>query len=55
VPELLRGPLWDWTNTDLALMLLGTTVALVVVAQLFWRWSERRAWRNGKLEENAGV
>jgi len=55
VPELLRGPLWEWSNADLALMLLGTTVALVVVAQLFWRWSERRAWRNGKLEENAGV
>ena len=55
VPELLRGPLWEWTNTDLALMLLATTVALVIFAQFFWRWSERRAWRNGKLEENAGV
>jgi ABC-2 type transport system permease protein len=55
VPDLLRGPLWGWTNADLALMLLGTTAALVVFAQVFWRWSERRAWRNGKLEENAGV
>jgi len=54
-PEELRGPLSDWNNSELALMLLGTTVVLVVVAQLFWRWSERRAWRNGNLEENAGV
>jgi ABC-2 type transport system permease protein len=55
VPELLRGPLWGWSNGELALMLLGTTAVLVVFAQVFWRWSERRAWRNGKLEENAGV
>ncbi len=55
LPEQLRGPLAEWGNGELALMLLGTTVVLVVLAQLFWRWSERRAWRNGKLEENAGV
>jgi ABC-2 type transport system permease protein len=36
-------------------MLAATTTALVLLAQLFWRWSERRAWRNGNLEENAGV
>jgi ABC-2 type transport system permease protein len=53
--ERLRGPLTDWSNDGLALMLLATTGGLVVVAQLFWQWSERRAWRNGKLEENAGV
>jgi ABC-2 type transport system permease protein len=55
LPEQLRGPLADWSNGDLALMLLATTTALVVFAQVFWRWNERRAWRNGKLEENAGV
>jgi ABC-2 type transport system permease protein len=55
LPEQFGGPLSAWSNTGLALMLLATTVVLVVVAQLFWRWSERRAWRNGKLEENAGV
>jgi ABC-2 type transport system permease protein len=55
VPERLRGPLSDWSNAELALMLCGTTAGLVLAAQLFWRWSERRAWRNGKLEENAGV
>jgi ABC-2 type transport system permease protein len=55
LPDALRGPLSAWSNGELALMLLATTAALVVLAQLFWNWSERRAWRNGKLEENAGV
>jgi ABC-2 type transport system permease protein len=55
LPEQLRGPLSEWSDIELALMLLATTAVLVVAAQLFWRWSERRAWRNGKLEENAGV
>ena len=55
VPEKLRGPLSNWSNAELALTLFATTAALVVAAQLFWRWSERRAWRLGKLEENAGV
>lgn len=55
LPSQLGGPLSDWNNVNLALMLLVTTVVLVVIAQLFWRWSERRAWRNGKLEENTGV
>lgn len=55
VPDRLRGPLSDWSNAELAGTLCATTMALVVAAQLFWRWSERRAWRLGKLEENAGV
>jgi ABC-2 type transport system permease protein len=52
---VLRGPLADWSNGELAVALAGTTAGLVVLAQLFWRWSERRAWRLGRLEENAGV
>jgi ABC-2 type transport system permease protein len=58
IPEtapILRGPLADWSNADLAGMLAATTAGLVVFAQAFWRWNERRAWRLGKLEENAGV
>jgi ABC-2 type transport system permease protein len=58
VPEsapILRGPLAAWSNPELAVMLLATTVGLVVFALWFWRWNERRAWRLGKLEENAGV
>ena len=52
---MLRGPLAGWDNGELALALAATTVGLVIAAQLFWRWSERRAWRMGRLEENAGV
>ncbi len=55
VPEQLRGPLSSWTETELLGMVTLTTAVLVIAAQLFWRWSERRAWRLGKLEENAGV
>jgi ABC-2 type transport system permease protein len=55
VPEQLRGPLSDWSRWQIALVLFATTAALAVAAQLFWRWSEARAWRLGKLEENAGV
>jgi ABC-2 type transport system permease protein len=55
VPERLRGPLSDWSNPRLAVVLFATTAVLVLAAQLFWRWSERRAWRLGKFEENAGV
>jgi ABC-2 type transport system permease protein len=55
LPEQLQSPLADWSNGTLALMLAATTAVLVVLAQLFWRWSERRAWQRGRLEENAGV
>jgi ABC-2 type transport system permease protein len=55
VPDRLRGPLSDWTNAELAGVLCVTTMVLVVAVQLFWQWSERRAWKLGKLEENAGV
>jgi ABC-2 type transport system permease protein len=52
---VLRGPLAAWSNPELATMLLATTAGLVAFALWFWRWNERRAWRLGKLEENAGV
>lgn len=48
-------PLTDWSNGQLLLALAGTTIALVVVSQLFYRWSVRKAWRTGKLEEVTGV
>ena len=49
-PARRSGATANWPSCSLA-----TTAALVLAAQLFWRWSERRAWRNGNLEENAGV
>ena len=55
VPPQLHGPLSEWSKAELGLMLAITTAGLVAAAQVVWRWSERRAWRLGKLEENAGV
>ena len=58
VPEsvpMLRGPLANWENGELAMALAATTLGLVIAAQLFWRYSERKAWSLGRLEENAGV
>lgn len=55
LPERFRGPLAGWSNADLAVRLGVTTAVLVLAAQMFWRWAERRAWRRGLLEENAGV
>lgn len=49
-----ESPLAAWSSGQLLLALSVTTVGLVVVSQLFYRWSVRRAWRNGKLEEVTG-
>lgn len=49
------SPLAAWGNGDLLLMLCVTTVGLVVVSQLFYRWSVRKAWRTGRLEEVSGM
>jgi ABC-2 type transport system permease protein len=48
------GPLDGLSEWGLMLLLLATTAGLVVVAQVFYRWSVRRAWRNGKIEETTG-
>jgi ABC-2 type transport system permease protein len=53
--NLSRSPLTQFSNVDLALALVATTVGLTVVSQWFYRWSLRRAWRNGKIEETTGV
>ena len=51
---MLRGPLAGWGNGELALALTATTIGLVAAAILL-AWSERRALKMGRLEENAGV
>jgi ABC-2 type transport system permease protein len=48
------GPLEGMSEADLLLWLLGSTAGLVVASQVFYRWSVRRAWRNGKIEEATG-
>lgn len=52
---LAASPLAAWSNAELALALLGTTVVLVAVSQWFYRTSVRRAWRSGRLEETTGM
>lgn len=52
---LARSPLAGFSNAELALALVVTTVVLTVVSQWLHRWSVRRAWRNGKIEETTGM
>ncbi len=52
---LAQSPLAAWETGELALMLAATTVGLVAVSQVFYRWSLRKAWRNGKIEEATGM
>lgn len=52
---LAASPLAAWSNAELALALLGTTIVLVAVSQWFYRTSVRRAWKSGRLEETTGM
>jgi ABC-2 type transport system permease protein len=49
------SPLTGWSNAELALALVATTVVLTAVAQALYRWSIRKAWRDGKIEETTGM
>src|SRR5262245_47135763 len=53
--NLARSPLPAFSNIELAVALAFTTVALTVVSQALFRWSIRKAWRNGKIEEQTGM
>jgi ABC-2 type transport system permease protein len=53
-PQELSG-LANWDETELAVALLVSTLALAVLAYLFFHWCERRAWRLGKLDESTGM
>lgn len=52
---LSASPLAAWSNADLALALLGTTVVLLVACQLYYRSAVRRAWRHGRIDEITGM
>lgn len=52
---VLDTPLTRYSHGDIALILLLTTIGLSVIAVVFYRWSIRRAWRNGKIEEVSGM
>ncbi len=44
----------DLSESELALMLTLGTCVLFLVANLFFSWCERRAWKKGKFEETTG-
>ena len=51
----LASPLTAWSNGELVAALLASTAALVLVSQWFYRYSVRRAWTRGKIEEATGL
>lgn len=51
----LPSPLSTWSHAELMLALVVSTGAFSVFAWWFFRWSERRAWRNGRIEETTGA
>jgi ABC-2 type transport system permease protein len=44
-----------WSQADLFVMLAVTTLGLVIIAQLAYRYNVSKAWRNGKIEETTGM
>ena len=51
---MLQSPLSAWGNGELALALLAGTGVLVRLSQFVFRWSERRGWRLGRIEQTTG-
>jgi ABC-2 type transport system permease protein len=51
----LNSPLRDWSHAELAGMLAISTAVLSAFGWWFFQWSERRAWRNGRIEEKTGA
>ena len=52
---LAQSPLMTWSNGELAAALLASTAVLVAVSQWFYRYSVKRAWKRGKVEERTGL
>lgn len=50
-----QSPMAAWTNWELLLAMVASTLVLATAVQYFHRWSVRRAWRNGKIEETSGM
>jgi ABC-2 type transport system permease protein len=49
----LSVSLGGWSNGGLALLLTASTAALTLTAHWFFRWSEHRAWRDGRYDETS--
>jgi ABC-2 type transport system permease protein len=54
-PSALRSPLSHWEHVHLAAALLSSTLVLMALAHVFFRWSEARAWHLGRFEETSGI
>lgn len=52
-PGNLASPLAAWSYEQLAWALSASTLVLACVAHLFFRWSEWRAWRLGRIDETS--
>jgi ABC-2 type transport system permease protein len=50
----LPSPLSSWEHTHLAGALVLSTLVLGAATHLFFRWSERQAWRLGRFEQITG-
>jgi ABC-2 type transport system permease protein len=50
----LPPPLQDTGQGEVFLLLAATTLVTWLIALLFFRWSERRAWRLGKFDQTTG-
>ncbi|WP_149108906.1 ABC transporter permease [Limnoglobus roseus] len=50
-----QSPIAGWSNFELLLAMVVSTLVLVTAAQFFYRWSVGKAWRNGKIEETSGM
>lgn len=49
------SPIATWSNAELLMAMSMSTLVLAISASWFHRWSVRRAWRNGKIEETTGM
>src|SRR5262249_38344944 len=50
----LPSSLSRWQLPELVVALLVSTLLLGILAHSFFRWSERRAWRLGRFDEQMG-
>jgi ABC-2 type transport system permease protein len=51
----LPSPLESWDHPRLALALAVSTAVLTAIAIVTYRWSVRRAWRLGRIDETTGM
>ncbi|HJT79035.1 MAG TPA: ABC transporter permease [Gemmataceae bacterium] len=53
-PAEFASPLSSWECWHLAAALAASTAVMCVLAHLFFRWSEQRAWRLGRYDQVTG-